>query len=238
MKSDPLTSVIIPVKNGENFVAQAIASVLSQLEPSDEVIVVDDGSRDATPDILADLTDPRLVRLQSGGQGVSVARNTGIDAARGKYIAFLDHDDLWPDGRHQALCRALSHPSGPDIACGYVRVRFEDDAVRTAGADAMDGKHIPDLIGSALYRAAAVRAVRGFTPNMHLREDSDFHMRLMDARFALRRVADDALIYRRHAANVTTNEEAMARSLLDLARRRVNRQREKTAHSQRAHTGK
>lgn len=227
MTRDPLTSVIIPVRNGENFIADAVESVLQQIAGDDELIAVDDGSTDATANILDMVDDSRLIRLQTDGDGVSVARNKGIEAAKGRYLAFLDHDDLWPEGRHEALLRALSRTHEYSVACGVVRVRFEENAARTAGAEGLDGQFIPDLIGSALYRTDAVRAVGGFTPGMHLREDSDFQIRLVEAGYAPLRIDADTLVYRRHGANVTANEHAMAHSLLDLARRRLKRQRDR-----------
>ncbi|MBV8592129.1 MAG: glycosyltransferase [Acetobacteraceae bacterium] len=69
----PETSVIIPVRNGAKFVVQAIISVLEQLGEDDELLVVDDGSTDETPTIVAGITDHRLGRLASGGRGVSAA---------------------------------------------------------------------------------------------------------------------------------------------------------------------
>jgi glycosyltransferase involved in cell wall biosynthesis len=89
----PETSDVIPVRNGVRYLAQAITSVPSQLGRNDEVLVVDDGSMDETRS-----PDPRLRRLASDGCGVSVARNMGLTASRGEFVAFLDHDDLWPAG--------------------------------------------------------------------------------------------------------------------------------------------
>jgi glycosyltransferase involved in cell wall biosynthesis len=92
----PLVSVIIPTHDRKDFLAQAIRSVLEQTYQDFELIVVDDASADGTADYLTSLTDARL-RLFRHDQvsGGAAARNTGIRAARGKYIAFLDDDDRW-----------------------------------------------------------------------------------------------------------------------------------------------
>ncbi len=90
--TSPRFSVIIPVYNRASFIARAIESVLSQTYRDFELIVVDDGSTDATPDIVA-LYPVRLLRQEN--RGVSAARNRGIASARGKIIAFLDSDDAW-----------------------------------------------------------------------------------------------------------------------------------------------
>ncbi len=90
--TSPRFSVIIPVYNRERFIARAIESVLAQTYRDFELIVVDDGSTDSTPEIVARYP-VRLLRQEN--RGVSAARNRGIAAARGEIIAFLDSDDAW-----------------------------------------------------------------------------------------------------------------------------------------------
>ncbi|MGI8668594.1 MAG: glycosyltransferase family 2 protein, partial [Aridibacter sp.] len=90
----PLVSVIIPAYNAEQFISQTIESVLGQTLKDFEIVVVDDGSTDETAGIAESYGAPvRCIRKTNGG--VSRARNTGIEHAVGKYIAFLDADDLW-----------------------------------------------------------------------------------------------------------------------------------------------
>ncbi len=87
-------SVIIPTYNRGWIIKEAIDSVLTQNYPDFELIVVDDGSTDDTQNILAEYKS-RIRILQQDNQGVSAARNYGIDKARGDYLAFLDSDDIW-----------------------------------------------------------------------------------------------------------------------------------------------
>lgn len=90
-------SVIIPAYNCENWIVRAIETVLTQTRPADEVIVVDDGSTDGTAEAVRSFSDD-VTLIQQENAGVSAARNTGIHAARGEWIAFLDADDEWkPD---------------------------------------------------------------------------------------------------------------------------------------------
>jgi len=95
MKNNPLVSVIIPTYNKSQYLREAIESVLNQTYKNIEVIVVDDGSTDNTGEIVKLFNDSRIIYFWQGNKGPASARNTGIKKAQGKYIAFLDSDDLW-----------------------------------------------------------------------------------------------------------------------------------------------
>ena len=102
-------SVVIPAYNSAKCVQDAIASVFAQSCRSLEVIVVDDGSTDGTAESLPRLRNLRLLRRPRGGP--SAARNTGLRAARGRYVAFLDADDVWePQSLEARLSLATNHP--------------------------------------------------------------------------------------------------------------------------------
>ena len=91
----PLFSVVIPAYKAEKFIALTLQSVYRQTEQDFEVVVVNDGSPDGTGDVLARETDPRLRVINRENGGECVARNTGTQATRGTYIAYLDSDDAW-----------------------------------------------------------------------------------------------------------------------------------------------
>jgi hypothetical protein len=94
--SCPLVSVIIPTYNRAHLLARAVISVLHQIDVDFEVIVVDDASTDSTYSVLEKLADPRLhVLRHATRRGAAAARNTGIQASQGRFIAFLDSDDEW-----------------------------------------------------------------------------------------------------------------------------------------------
>lgn len=110
----PDFSVVIPVYNGEKYMREALESVYSDTWDSFEVIVVDDGSSDGSAGIVSQFQDVRYHFQQN--QGVAVARNTGIGLARGRYIAFLDSDDIWLADRFEDSFRMLE--AEPDV--GYL----------------------------------------------------------------------------------------------------------------------
>jgi len=119
----PLVSVITPAWNAANFVAATIASVRAQSMPDWEMLIADDGSHDGTPDIVAGLarSDPRviLLRCRENG-GPARARQVALDAASGRYLAFLDSDDLWLPAK---LERQIAFMAAKEAALSYTSFR-------------------------------------------------------------------------------------------------------------------
>jgi len=122
----PLVSCIVPVYNGARFIAEAIVSILAQDWRPLEVIVVDDGSTDSTPEVLAGFGDPvRVIRQDNAGP--VVARNRGVAAAAGEFLAFLDADDLWvPDKLTRQVKGLLADPD-LGFSVGQVQNFWEEE---------------------------------------------------------------------------------------------------------------
>src|SRR6185503_3119864 len=117
---DPLVSVVIPVFNGERFLREAVESVLAQNYSPVEIIVVDDGSTDRTPNVARSL--PETVRyLHQTNHGPAAARNRGIEQAQGSLIAFADADDLWPAGKLEVQLPYLIRDPKIDIVLGRIQ---------------------------------------------------------------------------------------------------------------------
>lgn len=127
----PHVSVIIPTFDRAHCVLSAIESVLAQTYEDFELVVVDDGSSDATAALLAGIADPRLrVLRHERNHGAAAARNTGIRAARGRLIAFLDSDDVWFPRKLEVQAPALdAAPSGWDVSCTGHELRLLDHGV-------------------------------------------------------------------------------------------------------------
>ncbi|MGB3670077.1 MAG: glycosyltransferase family 2 protein, partial [Phormidesmis sp.] len=105
MAYSPLISVVVPAYNAEAFIAATLASVLSQTYQNLEVWVIDDGSSDRTAAIVEKLAqqNARINLLRQPNQGVAIARNAGIQSAKGEFVAPIDADDLWWPGALEKL---------------------------------------------------------------------------------------------------------------------------------------
>lgn len=113
----PSVSVIIPTYNRSDAVSRALSSVASQSYPPDEILVVDDGSSDKTPELIPELF-PEAIYLRQENRGVSAARNRGIREARGDYLAFLDSDDEWLPRKLERQIEALeTNRDGKHLFC-------------------------------------------------------------------------------------------------------------------------
>ena len=120
--SNPIVSVVIPVYNGENYLRLALESVVGQTFQDFEIIVVDDGSKDSTPDIAQSFDRVRYVRQENAG--VAAAVNHGISLARGRYFAWLSHDDLWAPEKLSEQLRALQTVDSPAVC--YTDIKLID----------------------------------------------------------------------------------------------------------------
>ena len=102
--SSALVSIIVPAYNAEKYVADAIESVLRQTYPYFELIIVDDASTDRTAEVVQSFSDQRIKLIRhTSNKGPGAARNTAIETAKGKWIAFLDADDQWKVNRLERL---------------------------------------------------------------------------------------------------------------------------------------
>lgn len=122
----PLVSVVIPAYNAGAFIDASVASALAQTLPDLEVIVVDDGSTDDTSFRLSAFHDPRLRVITQPNRGLADALNTGIRAARGEYLGFLDADDIWLPDKLERHIQALQRRPGIDVTFSWVRVIDEN----------------------------------------------------------------------------------------------------------------
>ncbi|MGF1604215.1 MAG: glycosyltransferase family 2 protein [Thermosynechococcaceae cyanobacterium] len=124
-------SVIIPVFNVEDYVEDAVHSVLAQTYQDFELIIVDDESPDRSIEICRQIQDPRIRIVRQENRGLAGARNTGIRNAQGEYIAFLDSDDLWTS---EKLAKHVQHlDASPSVGVSFSRSAFIDGQGQSVG---------------------------------------------------------------------------------------------------------
>lgn len=118
MDKQCLISVVVPVYNAEQTIQNTIDSILQQTYSHFEVLIIDDGSKDSTKEILYSYKDSRITIIEKINGGVSSARNLGIKASKGEYVAFCDSDDVWcPQKLEKQLHVLLDDPSIDFIGC-------------------------------------------------------------------------------------------------------------------------
>ncbi len=189
-ENEPTVSVVIAAYNAAETLGETLASVLGQTWRDYEVIVVDDGSTDATAEVAEGYGEAvRLIRKENGGS--ASARNAGIRAARGRYVAFLDADDLWLPEKLERQMRL--HAEQPDLAWSYTDAVFFDDETGEAlwqtgrelalpEGDVLRPLFVRNAIAfsSAVVRRSVLLAEGGFdTSALHrISEDWDLWLRL------------------------------------------------------------
>jgi glycosyltransferase involved in cell wall biosynthesis len=210
-----LVSVIMPVYNGEKFLAEALRSVVDQAYPDWELVVVDDGSTDATASIVAAVEDSRIRYAHQPNRGQAAALNRGLDLARGAYVTTLDADDrLTPNSLLDRVRWLEAHPDVDAVyADGYFcnadlepQLRFSQHRPANVAGDIY-----PALINTPLFGTGACVLIRtDLLRRRHIRydeaivmcQDWDFYIRVAaHAQFGY--VDAPSVYYRVHPANMT-----------------------------------
>lgn len=199
--TDPLVSVLICCYNRRDFLALTLESVFAQDYPDIEVVVVDDGSRDGTDEMIRGRFGDRVRYIRQENQGVTAARNRAAAEARGEFIAFQDDDDLMPPGRISTLLAALRE--FPQAAFATGDLAYIDNQGTLLGRRWMDGPmdvreparlmldgqeailwpRVPAVPHTTLFRREDGERIGWFdTGFRHAAEDADFLARLGEDR--------------------------------------------------------
>lgn len=200
IRARPLVTVVMPVYNCEAYVGDAVRSALAQEYPHVEVLVIDDGSRDGTVDVLRGFGDAiRIIQVPNGGP--ARARNLGMDQAQGEFIAFLDADDIWhPDKLRVQVehlcanpavggCYTRWHVWAPEPGRGFVVPPAFADGLGSARRDEarsgwIYGRLLLDcelLTTTVMLRRSVADRVGRFVDDLPLGEDYDYWLRLSQA---------------------------------------------------------
>lgn len=216
-------SVVIPVYNGERFVAEALASIAAQKVAASEVIVVDDGSTDGSAEI-ATRAGAKVVR--SARRGATAARNTGIEHASGDVLAFLDQDDEWTPDK---LALQLPAVAGGRVTWsrGHLQAFLAAGTQRPPwlGADMLT-QAMPGFVpGVLLIHRAALERVGLFDPAFEGADDIDWVNRAQLAGEPCEVRPEVILRWRIHNSNQSADVARMRREILAAVRAQAHRHR-------------
>ncbi len=243
----PRFSVVVPAYNGSETIAATIESVLGQTETDLELIVVDDGSADDTVAVVSRFrSDSRVTLIEQENQGTAAARNTGIAAAQGEYVAFLDNDDLWMPEYLAEAGAALDRE--PDAGFAYCDAWGFDDASRRflrrtelesrpdAGPGAGSEATLEQLVrvnfvmSSVCTRRSVLEELGGFDATVRGTDDYDLWLRIMLAGHgAVRAGARPLLLQRGRHDSQSADESMMDRNLRLVLERVVDNPRSSPA---------
>jgi glycosyltransferase involved in cell wall biosynthesis len=207
--------VVIPTWNRAELIRRAVDSVLAQTFADFEIIVVDDGSDDGTPAELKRITDPRVRLLRLDHEGVSAARNAGVRAATGAYVAFLDSDDEAYPPWLERLAEGLRR-SAADVAVSGA-VTIDPDGAESSWVPAGHETGPDDVAPRFEAGCCAVRrdlflVIGGFDPALRFGENTELALRLLTSRpIPLVAAVPHALVRIRRRARTHSDAERSAR---------------------------
>jgi glycosyltransferase involved in cell wall biosynthesis len=223
---NPLVSVIMAVKNGERFVAEAIDSILAQDYQPCEIIVVDGQSTDSTAEIVKSYTS--LHYVWQTGKGIADAYNTGIRAAKGELIAFLSHDDIWSSNKITVQVNyLLKHPDIQYVVTKFKYFLEEGYPIPPGlGAEYLDRIHTGIITETLCARRDLFNIVGSFDTEFKVAEDTDWFARAIDYKMPMAVIPEVLLFKRVHNQNTSlANLNDTTKLVLKAMRKSIHRKR-------------
>lgn len=224
----PLVSVITPAYNAEKFIERTLESVLNQTYKNIEILVIDDGSQDKTPEIVKSVAhrDHRVILLQQANAGVAAARNLAIEKSRGEFIAPIDADDIWyPQNLEKQVQCLLQSESSVGLVYAW-SVDIDEEDLLTGGFHVSDYQGdvytmlaYRNFIGNAssiVIRRSCLEEIGGYSYDLRAQgaqgcEDLDLYLRIAE-RYQVRVVPEFLIGYRQVTSSMSRNYTSMAKS--------------------------
>jgi glycosyltransferase involved in cell wall biosynthesis len=223
--SSPLVSVILAVRNGESYVAEALDSVLASDYRPLEIVVVDGQSSDRTADIVQSYETVRYVYQHN--LGIANAYNLGIEAAQGEFVAFISHDDRWlPQKLSTQMAYLQAHPK-----IQYTVTQFRYFLATGCGLppgfrpELLDRDLVGYIMETLVARKSVFTQVGMFNPHYQLAEDVDWYARAKDLQIPAAVIPAVLLHKRVHDHNSSTNARVSNQALLQVLRQSIQRQK-------------
>ncbi|MBD2250025.1 glycosyltransferase family 2 protein [Nostoc parmelioides] len=217
----PKVSVVIPAYNAMKYLPATVESVLQQTFTDIEILIINDGSSDNIIAWTTQITDPRVQVISQENQGLSGARNTGINHASGEYIAFIDADDLWLPTKLEKQVKCLDNY--PQAGLVYTWTAWTDETGKPTGvivASDVEGYVWEQMVvndkisngSSAMVRRICFDKVGLFDTELTSSEDRDMWIRLA-AHYHFAVVKEPLTLYRRHSQSMSKNRPKMLKNI-------------------------
>jgi glycosyltransferase involved in cell wall biosynthesis len=218
MNRTPRVSMVMPVFNGARYLAAALDSVLAQDFQDFELICLNDGSNDATPEILAEYAakDHRIAyRDNPGNVGLPATLNAGFAVATGDFHSWTSHDNLLRPDMLSTLVEVLDADMSVGVAyAGYSVIDSDGEILRYHAPRPAEARWFGNPVGAAfLYRREVTEALGGYDESLFGAEDYDFWLRAAKA-FKLHPIDRDLYLYRRHDASLTSQKSMQIKDLV------------------------
>ncbi len=202
-----LVTIVLPAYNASEYLAETVNSVIRQTYQDFELLIVDDGSTDDTRDIVDDFCkrDSRIRAIAQKNQGVSIARNTGINMAQGEFIAFIDADDLWLPNKLAMHVQHLS--ANPNLGLSFARVEFMSFDGKSTGkysnprlvnitAKDLYEENAAVTPSNAVIRLEALQQVGGFDGELSGAADAELFLRVKCHGWQVEGINEVLVLYR------------------------------------------
>ena len=227
MKNNPLISVIIPVYNAEQYLAQAIQSVLTQTLRPDEIIVIDDGSTDDSG-VIARGFGPQVRYERQQQSGAGAARNRGVALAQGQFLAFLDADDLWCEDKLEKQMAMLDKDPELEMIFGHVQ-QFHSPELTEADRETKPllSESIPGYVpGTMLVQRDAFWQVGEFETGWQVGEFIDWYLKAVEQGLNSTLLPDVVMRRRVHQTNLGIRKKAFQTDYVRIIKASLDRRRQ------------
>ncbi|HHP7244557.1 MAG TPA: glycosyltransferase family 2 protein [Elainellaceae cyanobacterium] len=223
----PHVSVVIPAYNVEKTIAETIQSVLNQSFSDFELIIINDGSTDSTVEVVRQILDSRIKIYSFENAGLPEARNRGIRHAIGKFVTFVDADDLWTPDKIEDQLDALQ--TYPEAGVAYSWTAFIDEHSQFLYAGEPFPHHgnvYPQLLvknfiasgSNIMIRREVIDEIGEYDATLKSAEDWDYNVRLA-ARYPFARVPKYQVLYRKSSTSMTAKVDVMEQAILTVINR-------------------
>ena len=224
--SPPVVSIVIPAYNAQAYLGDTLESALNQTYRSFEIIVVDDGSTDATAAVAENYRSRGVRVLLQANAGAAAARNRALLVARGKLVVLLDSDDLWEPDYLETMVQFLDR--NPEVSIAFCNSRFFGES-KHAGKTYQEvyppappitfaklAGQVSHVCLDAILRREVFKRVGMFDERLQAVEDFDLWLRALQAGCRIEPIARVLVHYRRHAASVSADSTVMGSAVLQV----------------------